>query len=116
MTRVYIASPYLRGDKKENVMRQINAFHVLVNNGYLPFAPLLGHYIDEHYPMSWKEWLAFDLKWLEVCDCVLRLSGESDGADAEEAYARDLGKPVYYSYGELFDDRLEVDEVFTDRV
>jgi hypothetical protein len=27
-----------------------------------------------------------------------------------------LGKPVYYSYGELFDDRLEVDEAFTDRV
>ena len=99
--KIYIASPYLNGDKEENVMRQINAWHALVVNGYTPYAPLLGHYIDKHYPFDCKWWLEFDLKWLEVCDAVLRLDGESNGADKEVEHAKKLGIPVYYSLSEI---------------
>ncbi|GAG05287.1 unnamed protein product, partial [marine sediment metagenome] len=34
-------------------------------------------------------------RWLEVCDCVLRLPGESAGADLEVERAKELGIPVY---------------------
>ena len=99
--KVYIASPYLNGDKEENVMRSINAFHALAVNGHTPFAPLLGHYIDIHYKMDSDWWLEHDLKWLECCDAVLRLSGDSHGADVEVMRAERLGIPVYYSLSEI---------------
>lgn len=102
--RVYIASPYLRGDKEENVMRQINTFHALTVNGFIPYAPLLGHYIDQHYSMACEWWLEFDLNWVEVCDCVLRLDGRSDGADREVEHAKKLNIPVYYSLNELLNE------------
>ena len=39
--------------------------------------------------------MALDRAWLECSDIVLRLPGESPGADREVAYALELGKPVY---------------------
>jgi len=38
---------------------------------------------------------------LQHCDAVLRLPGESKGADQDVAIARDRGLPVYYSVDEL---------------
>jgi hypothetical protein len=38
---------------------------------------------------------------LTLCDAVLRISGESRGADIECDLARQLGKPVYTSIKEL---------------
>ena len=38
---------------------------------------------------------------LERCDAVLRLPGESRGADLDVARARELGLPVYFSIDEL---------------
>jgi hypothetical protein len=38
---------------------------------------------------------------LQHCDAVLRLPGESKGADQDVAIARDRGLPVYYSIEEF---------------
>ena len=38
---------------------------------------------------------------LQHCDAVLRLPGDSTGADQDVAIARERGLPVYYSVGEL---------------
>ena len=38
---------------------------------------------------------------LEHCDAVLRLPGESTGADQDVAIARRRGLPVYYSLDEI---------------
>jgi hypothetical protein len=38
---------------------------------------------------------------LQRCDAVLRLAGESRGADQDVAIARDRGIPVYYSLDEI---------------
>ena len=99
--KVYISSPYTIGDKHENVLRQINAFHALAVNGFTPFAPTLSHYIDIIYPMDYDWWLKYDIEWLEQCDAVLRLDGESLGADKEVEHAKKLGIPVYYSLSEI---------------
>ena len=99
--KVYIASPYKKGDKQENVMRQISAFNALVTHGHVPFAPNLGHYVDIHYPRPCTWWIEHDLVWLEFCDALLRLDGESNGADIEVARAKELGIPVFYSLREL---------------
>jgi nucleoside 2-deoxyribosyltransferase len=101
MIKVYIASPYTLGDVAVNVKRQLDCADELMNNGFLPFAPLYSHFQHMAHPRPYQDWVKFDLQWVEVCDCVLRLSGESNGADGEVQYAKQLGKPVFYSMNEL---------------
>ncbi len=45
--------------------------------------------------LTHTDWLAIDLKWVEVADAVLRLPGESKGADMETHHARLHGIPVF---------------------
>ena len=101
MIRVYIASAYTIGDKEENVRKSLETANELINNGLCPFAPLLTHYQDLLYPQSWEKWLQLDLEWLHLCDYVLRLPGESKGADIEVEEAIMIGKPVFYSIESL---------------
>lgn len=103
MKRIYIASPYSLGDKPANVRRQIDAYSELMDAGYCAYAPLLSHYIDLLHPRSYVEWMAHDLRWIDVCDAVLRLPGESPGADVEVDYAMTEGKMVFRSIEELRD-------------
>lgn len=44
-----------------------------------------------------------DLRWVMDCDVVLRMPGESSGADIEVEYAKSLGLPVARSVVELLD-------------
>jgi hypothetical protein len=104
MKRIYVASPYSLGDPLTNVRRQINAAEELINAGFVPFLPLLSHYQNEIHSHDYETWVRLDNSWIEVCHAVLRLPGESKGADGEVALARELGIPVYYSVGELVEE------------
>ena len=108
MIKVYIASPYTLGDIAVNVKRQIDAVDELMNYGFAPFAPLYSHFQHMVHPRPYEDWVDVDLEWVKVCDCVLRLDGESKGADGEVNLAQTMGKPIFYSvedvaiyYGEL---------------
>lgn len=101
MKRVYIASPYTKGDVGMNVRVQMDAFASLMNKGFIPFAPLLLHFQHIVHPMSYEDCMEWDLAWLEACDCVLRLGGESKGADMEVERARELGKSVFFSIEDM---------------
>ena len=56
------------------------------------------HLISLH---EYKEWLGYDLSWLERCDALVRLPGESNGADGEVNRALALWLPVFESVDEL---------------
>ena len=99
--RVYIASPYTLGDVEANVAKAIDAATELLDAGFVPYCPLLCHFWHMQRPRPYETWMALDMAWLEVCDCVLRLPGESAGADREVARAAELGKPVYYRASEI---------------
>ena len=99
--KVYIASPYTLGDAAENVRAQIDAVDELMDNGFMPFAPLYSHFQHMVHPRPYQDWIDIDLEWIRVCDCVLRLEGESSGADGEVRYAEEFKIPVYYSLKEL---------------
>lgn len=98
---VYIASPYTKGDVAVNVKVQIDMFDKLMTIGFAPFAPLYSHFQHMTHPRPYQDWIEIDLVWVEVCDCVLRLPGDSSGADGEVEYAKKLNKPVFYSIKEL---------------
>lgn len=99
--KVYIASPYTKGDVAVNVKAQMDVADELMDRGYIPFVPLLSHFLHMANPRPYKDWLEMDLEILPLVDAVLRLPGESVGADAECALAHRLGIPVVTSYAEL---------------
>lgn len=102
IVRVYIACPYTKGDVIVNVRNSIVAAEKLRMLGFCPYNPLftmLWHMIFPHADIQF--WYGYDLEWLEVCDAVFRLPGESSGADKEVERAKELGMPVYTSYAQL---------------
>jgi len=99
--RVYIASPYTIGDHAVNVKRQMDMVDELMDLGFVPFAPLYSHFQHMMHPRPYTDWMRVDFVWVETCDCVLRLNGESRGADDEVNHAHNVGNPVFYSVEEL---------------
>lgn len=100
--RVYVAGPYSGGDQMANVRRAVLAGHDLLRAGHLPFVPHLNHFADYLCPQAYETWMLYDLSWLEVCHCVVRLSGASNGADREVERAKVLGMPVYFGLEDFF--------------
>lgn len=99
--KVYIASPYTVGDQIINVRTQMLVFEALHSCGMMPFAPLWGAVQNLFFPLSWAEWLVWCTTWVKSCDCLLRLPGESKGADEECVVAEKAGIPVFYSLEDL---------------
>jgi hypothetical protein len=99
--RVYIASPYTKGDVAINVKVQLDAVDQLMTLGYAPFAPLYSHFQHMAHPRPYADWIAADLEWVLACHVVLRLPGVSSGADGEVKFAYENGIPVVFSIEEL---------------
>jgi hypothetical protein len=101
MKRIYVSGPYTKGNQAINVRNSILACDQLLDIGLFAFCPHLTHFWDMLKPRSWEEWMAYDLIWLPTCDAVLRLPGESKGADIEVIRAKELGMPVFYGIEEV---------------
>ena len=101
MIKVFISSPYTIGDTAFNVRRQMDATDELIERGYAPFTPLYYHFQHIVHPRHYDDWIKIDLEWLRSCDCVLRLPGESKGADIECAEADRLGLTVFNSVADI---------------
>lgn len=100
--RVYIAAPYSKGIPDETMVRVIDAAELLTKMGVIPFIPHTMTFLwAVRYQHDVQFWYQFDLEWLDVCDALVRLPGESRGADQEVAYAKGRGMPVFYSVLEL---------------
>lgn len=93
---VYIAAPYTQGDVALNVHTVLMVANQLVELGHTPYIPHLTHFWHLVSPKPKEFWLEYDKKFLCLCDCLLRLPGESQGADEEVEEANSLGMKVYY--------------------
>lgn len=102
-TRVYIAGPITKGPLEANIRQATEAALALIRAGYAPLCPHLTCYVGGPVPevlpagTTHDDWYEADLPWVEVSDAVLRLPGESVGADLETALAERLGIPVFHS-------------------
>lgn len=100
--KIYIAGAYTKGDVAVNVRDAIIAGDAVAELGHIPFIPHLSHFWHLVSPHNYDFWMEQDLVWLGECNALLRLEGESAGADIEEQYARDiLNIPIYYSIAEV---------------
>jgi hypothetical protein len=101
MIIVYISSPYTKGDQAVNVRKQLETTDILMDLGYGTITPLYTHFQHMFNPRDYEEWLKLDMELVNRSDVVLRLPGESSGADREVAHAKSLEIPVVYSIEEL---------------
>lgn len=81
--KVYIASPYTKGDTAVNVRNSILMADYLANCGVHPKCPLLTHWWHLVAPRPYEFWLEYDLIEMMECDVMIRMAGESSGADRE---------------------------------
>lgn len=102
--KIYIASPYSHGDIAINVRLSILAAEKIREKGHLPFVPLLSHLWQMISPHDVGYWMGMDKEWVLECDGVLRLPGESEGADEEVRLAMQHGKKVYRAIREIPDE------------
>lgn len=98
---VFISSPYTEGNVATNVGIQIDVFNDLMNNDFTPFAPLLAHFIQLVHPHEYNEWINLCYRWIDKSDCILRIKGESKGADKEVLYAESKFKRIFYDIDDL---------------
>ncbi len=91
---IYISCPYTKGDVAANVRRSIFASEKVIACGHLPYNPLLSHFHHLISPQGYEYWMDLDLKLIYKMDLVIRLSGESSGADRECELATRLGIKV----------------------
>jgi Domain of unknown function (DUF4406) len=93
--KVYIAGPYTKGDVAVNVRKAYEAANTLADLGFAPFVPHGTHFWHMIFPRPYEFWLELDKEFLPFCDALLRLTGESSGADGEVELARQLKIPVF---------------------
>ena len=108
---VYVAGPITSGNPFENMLSALAVGQELIEAGFAPYVPHLTVYWDKlHNPgeNTWETWLEIDLPWVSKADAVLRLPGESPGADREVALAYKLGIPVYSSVPNLLAGTREI--------
>ena len=99
---VYISSPYTLGDNFVNVNRQIQTGNELIDLGFIPLSPLLNSvWYHMQKERAWDIWMDIDYALLDKCDILLRLPGESKGADLEVTYAQEQGIPVHFNIDSL---------------
>lgn len=109
-TIVYVSGPMTTGNNfPVNIRRGIEVATVIMDKGYVVICPhekALG--MEMLVPRSYDDWMAYDLRCIEACDIVYRMSDDrgnplpSKGGDMEVQYARRIGRPVYYSFDTLF--------------
>lgn len=114
--KIYIAGPYspMKDCNLHDIVRQvqinvdkfIKKFHELKSKGFIPYVPVLSHYIHIHHtcPEDYGEWwYEYDLTILESwADSIYMLKGweKSKGATMELEKAKELGLKIYYEIGE----------------
>ena len=100
---IYVAGPISKGDTLLNIRNGMLTGIELIKRGYTPFVPHndMVQYLLDPDTLDYETILQQDLAWVKKCDALLRLSGDSPGADREEQYAISQGLFVTNSMNAL---------------
>lgn len=91
---IYVAGP-VTGDPFGCVRQAARAWTSIREAGGVPFLPQLSVLHEMVDPHPYEEWLAYDFDVIRHADALLRLEGQSSGADREVVFALELGLPVF---------------------
>jgi hypothetical protein len=112
--RCYLACPISKGVLHDNLNNASSAMKLLFQGGFAPLNPAFSAFCGPAFVFESKvwceanslgflthsEWLELDFSWIEVAELLVRIPGESSGAEAEVAHAKKLRIPVVYGVDE----------------
>lgn len=101
--KIYIAGPMTTGSVDDNIRKGIAVGTAIWDLGFAVYIPHLTHMWSIMHPHDYEDWMAQDFVWLKACNALLRVPGESPGADREMIYAEENGIPVFHTPTELLD-------------
>lgn len=100
---VYMAGPITKPDPLVNTHRALYVAARMLGDGIVtPFVPHLTVLWELVLPQDYETWLAYDFEIIAKCDALLRLPGESAGADREVAHAATVNVPVFHDIRDLY--------------
>lgn len=108
---IYVSGPLTQGDTIGHVRRAIETGLALRDAGLVPVVPHLSVLSELVSARPYDYWLEYDVALLSRCDALLRLPGESRGAEIEVAHARERGIPVFLSLAGAIAWATAMDEV-----
>jgi hypothetical protein len=100
---VYVAGPMRLGSMDENVRAAILEAERLRRARIVPYTPQLSMLWNLVTPVSFEDWMELDEQVIARCDGLLRLPGESVGADREVEIAARYGVPVFMTVEGVID-------------
>ena len=101
--RIYISGPISIGDRDSNFNQAEEAHLSLARAGFAPLNPMLTMKLKFAFDGTFEheDWMEMDIPWLLCADAVLRLPGDSVGADMEVEAAKEADIPVFLSVYEI---------------
>jgi len=96
--KVYIACPITLDPDGTNFDNSCEAQRQLLAAGFAPLNPGLTMMLPGGQDIPHSTWMASCLPWVASADLLIRVHGESVGADDEVNLALNLGIPVYCSF------------------
>ena len=108
-TKVYLSGPITLGDRDHNFRQACDAHRRLMEARFAVMNPILTMLIPGCWDIPHDEWIAADLPWVAAADVLLRLPGESTGADEECEFAAIVDVPVYTDIEQLIADKEQLD-------
>lgn len=104
---IYLAGPYTRPDPVQNTSHAITVAKFLEDMYdvavIVPHLSLLSHLV---HPRDIDHWYAYDLQILHRCDALVRMPGDSTGADMEVSFAIAANIPVFMTDDKKFGDKF----------
>lgn len=100
--RIYCAGPMNTSGSFANNMRMaLDVAHELMEHGHFPYVPHLCWHIELAHPKTAEVWMGLDKIWLEQCNALFRIPGESVGADIEMSWAKERGLRIFRAMGDV---------------
>ena len=99
---VFISGP-ISSNALSCVRESVPVYKAFMDQGAVPVGLQFGIIAEMVDPFTYEEWMDYAFGLIDHCSALVRLPGESSGADREVAYAEALGIPVHYAPEELWD-------------
>ena len=107
---IYVAGPLSNNEtwshttQWQNMLNAIEAGAELKEKGHYPFVPHYSYMMTNMgHHFTYGDWLEEDFVWIEKCEALYRMEGDSAGADLELKHARNLGKIIFLGMEEVPD-------------
>ncbi|MFT5723283.1 MAG: hypothetical protein ACI9JN_000392 [Bacteroidia bacterium] len=101
MLKIFISGPYTKGDVAQNVKMSMEVTNQLIDLGFAPYCPHLTHFLHMNNFQPYEKWLELDIEYMILCDAILRIPGDSAGADKEVELAKKRGILVFYDINQI---------------